>query len=215
MATALVQAPALASHQPLQRVPGPTAQPLGHEGRLLPRGRPSWAPRSFSVALQVWGGCWTPIHLQCSLGPRGHAPKGMGGGPGAGSDAQHRLLLGRPTYLNVHAYLLLTRVCHAVSGSFPTQGTFFCFSQKNKVCQVNAVSELVLMMRGGWSFGGAPGDGSYVGKRACTVQRAWATTLLQAHKQGDLASDASTCNGASQPLGGRLGPLFTWLWRLS
>lgn len=38
-----------------------------------------------------------------------------------GRRPRDRLLLGRPTHLNVRAYLLPTRVCHVVSGSFPTQ----------------------------------------------------------------------------------------------
>lgn len=31
------------------------------------------------------------------------------------------ILCSRRAYLNVHAYLLLTRVCHVVNGSFPTR----------------------------------------------------------------------------------------------
>lgn len=50
---------------------------------------------------------------------------------GVGSMLEHRLLLGPPENLNVHAYLLLSRVCHVVHGSFPTHKVhLFLFFRK-------------------------------------------------------------------------------------
>lgn len=73
---------------------------------------------------------WAGLSVMTAM--KGHRGPPKPGPAGVESTPEHRLLLRPPENLNVHAYLLLSRVCHVVHGSFPTHKVhlFFCFSGK-------------------------------------------------------------------------------------
>lgn len=89
----------------------------------------SAGPTALGTAWELWVQGCTGLSVMTAVNGHGGTPKP--GPAGVEATPEHRLLPGAEN-LNVHVYLLLSRVCHVVHGSFPTHKVhlFFCFSGK-------------------------------------------------------------------------------------